>query len=211
MSCLDHLHEDTLEAYVMGNLPEQEVCSLEDHLLLCEHCQLRTREVELDWKAKRLALQRVRAREATPMASVWRVWEGILGSPAKKTVWAAACATAAIALLFLFPSDQESNLAYRTIELSAMRGGGESTAPVQSNERLRLHLDLTELDKLSVYHVVVVDASGDPVWQADQPSRGEESLDVAISKRLVAGSYWVRLMDSGANRRLLREYPLPLR
>lgn len=211
MSYLDHLHEDTLEAYVMGNLPEQEVNSLEDHLLLCEHCQMRTRNVELDWKAKRLALQRVRDRKGTPLATFWHVWEGMFGSPAKKAGWVTACATAAIALFLYFPSDQESNLSYRTIELSAMRGGDDLPAPVQSNERLRLHLDLTELDKLSVYHVVVVDASGDPVWQADQPSRGSDTLDVAISKRLVAGSYWVRLMDTAANRRLLREYPLPLR
>jgi len=211
MSYLDHLHEETLEAYVMGNLPEQEINSLEDHLLLCEHCQLQTRHVELDWKAKRLALQRVRDSRGTPMASLWQVWEGMFGSPAKKAGWVMACAAAAIAVFPYLPSAQESNLAYRNIELSAMRGGEELPAPVQSNERLRLHLDLTELDKLSVYHVVVVDASGDPVWQADQPNRGEEKLDVTISKRLVAGSYWVRLMDTAANRRLLREYPLPLR
>lgn len=211
MSYLDHLHEETLEAYVMGNLPEKEVHSLEDHLLLCEHCQLRTREAELDWKARRLALQRVRERQGAPLATLWNVWESLFGSPAKKAGWALAGATLAVAAFLSIPSAQQANLVYRNVELSAMRGGDDLVTSVQTNERLRLHLDTAELDKLSAYHVVVVDASGDPVWEADQPTRGEGKLEVEISKRLIAGSYWVRLMDTAENRRLLREYPLPLR
>ena len=93
-----------------------------------------------------------------------------------------------------------------------MRGGAELSAPLQTNERLRLHLDLTELDQLPVYHVAVVDASGDPVWETDQRSEGRDKLPVAVSKRLVPGTYWVRLMDTTVGaRRLLREYPLELR
>ena len=74
-----------------------------------------------------------------------------------------------------------------------------------------LFRSLTELEKLPVYHVVVVDASGDLVWEADQQSQTGDKLVVAVSRQLLPETYWVRLMDTGANRRLLREYPLQLR
>ncbi|MBS1829395.1 MAG: hypothetical protein JST93_29100 [Acidobacteria bacterium] len=211
MSYLDHLHEETLEAYVMGKLPEDELSSLEDHLLLCQQCQFRTREAELDWKAKRLALQKLRDRQGSPVTVFRRVWEGIFSTPASRAGWAAVGVTAAIAAFLLLPVLQQSDYQYRTVELSAMRGGEPSPEPVQARERLRLHLDLTELEKLPAYHVVVVDASGDLVWEADQQSQTGEKLEVPVTKHLVPEMYWVRLMDTGANRRLLREYPLPLR
>lgn len=211
MSYLDHLHEETLEAYVMGNLPENELHSLEDHLLLCEHCQLRTKEAELDWKAKRLALQRIRDRQGTPVTVFRRLWDGMFSTPSAKAGWAVVGVTAAIAAFLLLPAFQQNDFQYRTVELSAMRGGERSSGPVQAKERLRLHLDLTELEKLPVYHVVVVDASGDLVWEADQQSQTGDKLEVAVSRQLLPEMYWVRLMDTGANRRLLREYPLQLR
>ncbi|MBL8176174.1 MAG: hypothetical protein JNK48_15965 [Bryobacterales bacterium] len=210
MNYLDHLHEDTLEAYVMGKLPENDINSLEDHLLLCEHCQARTREVELDWKARRIALQRVREREGSRLSVFHAVWEGMFGSPAKKTGWAMACATAAVAMFLLVPSAQENSFSYRNVDLSSMRGGKDLSAPVQPDERLRLHLDLAELDQLSVYRVVIVNASGDLVWEAEQTNPGDNKLVVAVPKRLVSGTYWVRLLDRSASRRLLREYPLQL-
>lgn len=211
MSYLDHLHEETLEAYVMGNLPEKELNSLEDHLLLCEHCQLRTREAELDWKAKRIALQKIRDRQGTPVTVFRKLWEAAFSTPSAKAGWAAVAVTAAIAAFFLLPAFQQNDFHYRTVELSAMRGGEKLSGPVQAQERLRLHLDLTELEKLPVYHVVVVDASGDLVWEADQQSQTGDKLAVAVSRQLLPETYWVRLMDTGANRRLLREYPLQLR
>ncbi|MFN7934390.1 MAG: hypothetical protein U0R19_13755 [Bryobacteraceae bacterium] len=211
MSYLDHLHEDTLEAYLMGNLPENELNSLEDHLLLCEHCQLRTREAEVDWKAKRLALQKIRDRQGTPVTVFRKLWDGMFSTPSAIAGWAAVGVTAAIAAFLLLPAFQQNDVHYRTVELSAMRGGEKSSGPVQAKERLRLHLDLTELEKLPVYHVVVVDASGDLVWEADQQSQTGDKLEVAVSRQLLPEMYWVRLMDTGANRRLLREYPLPLR
>ena len=211
MNYLNHLHEDTLEAYVMGNLPEQELNSLEDHLLLCEHCQLRTKEAELDWKAKRLALQKVRDREGSPVTVFRRIWEGMFGTPSAKAGWAVVGVTAAMAAFFLLPAIEQRDLQYRTVELSAMRGGERASVLMQTKERLRLHLDLSELEKLPVYHVVVVDASGDPVWEADQQSQTGDKLAVNVSKHLVPEVYWVRLMDTGSNRRLLREYPLQLR
>jgi hypothetical protein len=211
MNYLDHLHEETLEAYLMGNLSEQDVNSLEDHLLLCEHCQLRTREAELDWKAKRIALQRIRDREGSRLSAVRRFWDTLFGSTAAKAGWAVAGATVAIAAIMLLPSAKESDFTYRTVELSAMRGSEELSVPINPKERLRLHLDLTELEKLSVYHVAIVDASGDLVWEQDQKTQGEESLNVNVPKRLAPGTYWVRLLDTAPNRRLLREYALPLR
>ncbi len=211
MSYLDHLQEETLEAYVMGRLPDSDVDSLEDHLLLCEHCQLRTREAQLDWHAKRLAMQRLRDRRGTLLAYPKRWWAAVLRTTGTKAGWAAALATAAAAAFFLIPASSENPFTYRSIELSAMRGGDEASVAAQASERLRLHLDLTELEKLSVYHVAIVDSSGDLVWESDLPNHGEDRLSVPVSKRIVPGTYWVRLMDTGATRRLLREYPLPLR
>jgi hypothetical protein len=56
--------EDTLEAYLLGRLPgqqmgredDQEVQSVEEHLLWCEVCQMEAEAQEIEIRALRVAL-----------------------------------------------------------------------------------------------------------------------------------------------------------
>ncbi|HEY3443640.1 MAG TPA: zf-HC2 domain-containing protein [Paludibaculum sp.] len=41
MVFVDHIPDEALEQYAMGKLPESEVASLEEHLLICLDCQYR--------------------------------------------------------------------------------------------------------------------------------------------------------------------------
>lgn len=212
MSFMNHLDEDKLEAYVMGRLPDTDIDSLEDHLLLCEQCQRRTKELELEWKAKRLAMSRIREEEGVLAARPKRLWSGLSRFMLAKPAWALGAVAVAIAAgLLLVPASQDGPITYRAIELSAMRGSDGESIASQSNERLRLRLDLTELEKLPVYLVAVVDAGGNLVWETSQATQRQDKLQVDVARRLPPGTYWVRLLDPAPGRRLLREYPLPMK
>jgi anti-sigma factor RsiW len=41
-----HASENALEEYALGRLPEPELASLEEHLLLCDKCRERLRTVD---------------------------------------------------------------------------------------------------------------------------------------------------------------------
>lgn len=60
----EHVQDDTLEAYVLGRLGEEELDFVEDHMLVCEGCRLRLVEMESFVKATRLAAMRIREKNA---------------------------------------------------------------------------------------------------------------------------------------------------
>ena len=41
-----HIDEDTLELYAMNRLPEADAAPVEEHLLVCPHCQDRLIEID---------------------------------------------------------------------------------------------------------------------------------------------------------------------
>ena len=41
-----HIDEDTLERYAMSQLPVGELAPVEEHLLVCPHCQDRLAEID---------------------------------------------------------------------------------------------------------------------------------------------------------------------
>jgi anti-sigma factor RsiW len=64
---VDHLSEDTLEEYVLGHLPGEQIAFVEEHLLVCELCRLRLESAETFITELRASLSKVPRRR-----SAWR-------------------------------------------------------------------------------------------------------------------------------------------
>jgi anti-sigma factor RsiW len=54
--------EETIEAYVMGTLPESEQDALEEHLLICAHCRALVEEADGYVRAMKEAARRISAQ-----------------------------------------------------------------------------------------------------------------------------------------------------
>ena len=68
---LPHIAEDALELYVMGRLSEPETEPVEEHLLVCHHCQDLLEETEEFVKAIRVAARELENEpEAQPQVQL---------------------------------------------------------------------------------------------------------------------------------------------
>lgn len=202
----EHVQDDTLEAYVLGRLGEEELDFVEDHMLVCEGCRLRLVEMESFVKATRLAAMRIREKNAFfgRRPKLW--WHWILQPLLAKPVWAVA-SVGVLAILFLLPMNRRNQTSEQEILLSATRGIEEGPLVSAHTTTLHLRLDLRDLPQVARFQVTIVDHLGTPVWRAEAPRSGSGELRVQVNRQFKSGMYWVRLADAGSLK-LVREYPL---
>ena len=60
MSANRHIDEEEIERYSMGAMPEEATAPFEEHLLICQPCQLRLAQTDVYVSAMRLASARLR-------------------------------------------------------------------------------------------------------------------------------------------------------
>src|SRR5438094_248432 len=136
-----HLADDVLERYFLHRLPEAELASAEEHLLVCPTCQTRAEETEEFLLVTQAAL---RDTGKKPVGrALHAAFSGILHSWLSVPVFAAVVATIAAAI-FLPVHDNPANLPPSEVRLSAMRGP-DSPAHVRAGGELILDLDATGL------------------------------------------------------------------
>jgi len=198
---LPHISEDVLELYAMGRLSESELEPVEEHLLVCHHCQDALQEADEFVRAIRVAARELEAEQrVAPKVEVKREswWRKLFTMPAPM-LGAAACAM--LALLVFIPHERPA----ADVSLQAMRGP-EAAASAPANAPLKLNLSLAGLEAPASLRVEVADEVGNIVRRADVDRTGGQA--VARAEALKQGTYWVRLY-SGAE--LLREYGLTVR
>jgi hypothetical protein len=59
------------------------------------------------------------------------------------------------------------------------------------------------------YRVEIADSQGDSIWQSSLPAAGD-TLTVSVERSLSAGNYWIRIYESRAGGKLLREFALTI-
>lgn len=207
MTYQQHVLDEHLEAYVLRQLQEEETEVLEDHLLFCHNCQQRFTETQQRIQATRTAASRIREEEERssfrrPLA---RFFSSLVVS---RPAWAAVAAVA-VALVVFTPRLQQSSLSYEDVSLTVMRGE-EAAFDADHGRRLRLRLDVRDLEVSAIGQITIVSAEGAPVWTSSRIDRPTaDSLVVSIDRKLDAGQHWVRVL--GSPDQILREYSLRLR
>ncbi len=198
-----HPGDDMLELYSLGRLDETAAAALEEHLLVCPHCQQQLDELDLFAQAARQA-----ARELQEEAAVPGWWDRVkaaltqtIALPAASR-WVTAGALAA-ALAVMAPMLRQP--AALTVEMTALRGVESSTAA--AGHPLTLRIDLTGLPLDNCCDAELVKGSGDVVQRG--AARREGAQATFTTGQLSSGQYWVRLYAKSGE--VLRETGLTVK
>jgi hypothetical protein len=181
-----HPDQDAHENYAFGRLSEDQISTFEEHLLICEKCQ-----VELDATVEYIRLMKVATGAQMNGAS-----PPVVRADRKGLRWnVAAAALILLTCLSGLLSWRAPSGEMESIVLDAYRGKA-SDAPAW--QPLELQIDLRDAQPASGYRVEVIDREGHRLWFGGTPAR--------LTKGLAPGLYWVRLStDRGEP---LREYGL---
>jgi hypothetical protein len=188
-----YISEEEIERYSMGAMPEAAIAPFEEHLLICESCQLRLAQTDAYVSAMREAsarLPRGRLKHGLP-------W---LRFPRLVPAFAGLAVAIVAAGMWMGRLDMGEAHPY-AVDLAATRGAAiEAKAP--PGRWLLLRLDVANLPASPGYRVEMVDGSGNRVWQATVPARGSKA-DFRVP-RTQPGIYFVRVYRPAGE--LLREY-----
>ena len=191
-----HIEEDLLDQYAMATLPEGSVAEVEEHLLGCSFCQKRLMETD-----EFLAVFREAATEmdARPSRQPSRFW------PSRITAWVGAAAALAALLVFLISGERrDAKFPPATLFMQSLRGPG-TVAHIISGRPYRLVFDLPVQPAVN-YEVEIVDEIGSGILTIRAEVRNGQ-LTVPL-KKLVRGSYWVRVYRAQPDRQVVAEYGL---
>ena len=203
---VEHPTEDTLERFLLHQMQEEELESIETHILSCDSCVTRLEELEVQITATKIALadlhnETVAENYAKEKSSRW-TW-------LRSHSWSLAGATAALALgVTVIP--KLAHVSPYEAQVSAYRGSDTVTVP--AGRSLLLHLNAKDLSAEAV-NVELVNAEGNQVWKgSDIISRSQVNAKLPeISNK---GNYLLRLYASGKNGAptdLLREFSLEVK
>jgi len=194
-----HPEEEILERFALGRLDEPELGELEEHLLICGHCQERLDEVTEYAGLMRVAAKRV--AEEMPVEAAWRRWLRLDWLPMPAPALAGAMVIL-VAVLLWQPWRVAAPVEWRTVELATLRGGVAGNAGVEGFA-LRLRLDAEGLDTAGAT-AQIVSENGKSVTEMSV-SLVEGKAESRYEAGLSPGQYWVRLKKAGET---LREYSL---
>lgn len=181
-----HISAEDIERYSMGDISEEEVSRIEEHLLVCETCQNRVAESDAYVSAMRTAGARLRSSPRTRKVPRWI-----------PLLAAAALVVVGVTVSLRLARGPAGPAV--PLNLEAMRGAGvEAHAP--AGRRLDLELDLAGLASAPYYRLEMVDRLGNLVWQG--------TTTQAHVPPMVAGAYFVRVYSPAGE--LLREYGLEI-
>jgi hypothetical protein len=187
------IDEEEIERYSMGAMPEGAIAPFEEHLLICESCQLRLAQTDVYVSAMRQASARLRT-EPLKRGLPW------LRLPRLVPVLAGMAVAIVAAGLWIGRLDMGEAYPF-AVDLAATRGAAmEAKAP--AGRWLLLRLDLANLPASSRYRLEMVDRFGTRVWQATVPARGS-TAEFEVP-RTQPGVYFVRVYRPPGE--LLREY-----
>jgi hypothetical protein len=203
---IEHPTEETLERFLLHQMQEEELESIETHILSCDSCVTRLEELEVQIAATKVALaelhnQTVAENYAKEKSSRW-TWFTSHG-------WSLAGATAALALAITVVPKFAHVSPYET-EVSAYRGSETVTVP--AGRSLLLHLNAKDLSAENV-SVELVNADGNQVWKGNDVV-SHNQVDAKLPEISHKGSYLVRLYSSsknGTSGDLLREFSLDVK
>ena len=194
-----HATDETLESYAMGSLDGPALAKVEEHLLVCPHCQEQLKEADSYVAAMRNAAAGLELEDES--RKEW--WTRVSTAFTLRRIGWAMAITALLVLgislrvgLRSAPSVQPLALA-----LEANRGSELQRAP--AGRPLVLSLDATGLPVLPAYDVEAVDAQG-AVQAQFRAVTAQPGIQIQLAGGLRRGNYFIRIYSP--SRELLREY-----
>lgn len=202
----EHPDDDIWEEYSFGRVGPQQLATLEQHLLACEHCQRTLARTDEYVRAMKFATAHFgdhhQARKIRPMTPAVRSWlptAGVTG----------LVAAASLVLLFWTGPGRTSLTsppAPVEVSLQSLRGGSDTINHAPARRPLDLSIAAADVPASTAYRFEVVAARGGLVWSGPAQTR-DGSISARLPQSLNAGTYWVRLYGKSE---LLIEYGLKL-
>lgn len=200
---LDHPTEEVLERFVLNRSGEEELETVETHILACDSCVARLESLEneiadIKIAAAEVRLDAVRKEYSAPKVS-WRNWFTV-----PKLSWAGAAAALALGIA-LIPQFAHRTGPVAEVSLTAYRGLENPTVPAR--EPLHLHLNAADLPEGAVA-VQIVDQQGLNVWKGSSEIRHDQ-VDITVPSMTKSGTHFLRLYQTGKDNPegdLLREF-----
>ncbi len=200
---LDHPNEETLERFVLNRSGEEELETVETHILACESCVTRLERLEAEIADIKIAAAQVRRelleKEHSAAKTSWRSWFTV-----PKLSFAGAVAALALGIAVV-PQFTHRAGPVAEVSLTSYRGLENPTVP--SRERLHLHLNAADLPEGAVA-VQIVDGQGASLWKGSSEVRHDQ-VDITVPSMSKAGTHFLRLYEIGKNNSqgdLLREF-----
>jgi len=202
-----HPGDDALELYSLGTLSESETGPIEEHLLVCEACQLKLQETDEYVRAVRTAAAKLRDERSA------RRWPSVVQWVQPLRTWKPAWAV--VLLLIVLPAiwfvvSRTDATPPVAILLHSSRGVGDTVAHAPHGKRLTLSMEAAEVPGLPTYAVEVVGSGGNRVWKGSGAGRDGLVVGGPVPS-LTPGRYWVRLYEPGSPGELIREFGLEVR
>jgi hypothetical protein len=205
----EHPAEEALERYLLNRCHEDELETVETHLLACESCVSRLENLKLEITAMKQALAQWQEEEAMRSAKIvqpfgWRRWFAV-----PKLAWAVAVAALALSIT-LVPHFRNLNGETANVNLSAYRG--LETVFVPQGRALHITLNAEDLPSGGA-EVSLVDSNGATVWSGPAQIHDNRAV-VTVPRIQQAGAYFVRLSSKssgGTEPELLREFSITVR
>jgi hypothetical protein len=185
-----HLSEEQLEKYLLQQVSEPAAAAVEEHLLVCEHCQTQLEELESFTKTFRAVAPVLAREDAQTEPSGLIAW---LRQQLRNPFPALAFGAAAALVFFMAPMAWQSGSVSGpavTIELQAVRAATVPQAP--EGRPLIFRIDLSGLSPAATYRAELAKDDGETVLtRAVNPTAAVAPVEVA--EGLPAGRYWLRL------------------
>jgi hypothetical protein len=200
----DHPDENVLEEYAFGRLDDARAAVLEEHILVCEHCQ--SALAETDDYIRLMKFAATRPSEIPPRRR------------GQRAAMAAGVLTAASVAAFvpLKPHPPPAPATLASFDGGTPDRGGTPRLPAAEvlvnqaavGHPLELSISTADVPRAAEYRLEVVTSTGKSIWNG-RASPGNGRLSAHLAKSLRAGMYWVRLYALSAPRaKLLAEYGL---
>jgi hypothetical protein len=184
-----HPSKELLEEYLFRRLPEERVALVEEHLLICEHCQSAFLEIEAFVSGMKAAAARPAPRQFFHVS---------------KSTGLGMAATAVLLLLaFVVFRTQPFKVSTPAAVMLSSNRGFQLLAEAPSGKPLQLNIETPGLTLGQQYALELVNSAGRSIWKGSA-TYGDGKLAVQVPKLVVSGVYWVRLYD--AEGRQLREF-----
>jgi hypothetical protein len=207
-SYLDHPAEEALERFLLHQCPDEELETVETHILGCGSCVSRLETLETQVANLRLGFEELeRQRTVAVAAKQHRSWKTWFTVP--NLAWAGAAAVVVVGLA-ITPQLLRHTAPLAEVSLIATRGA-ETTA-VPQGRPLHVHLNAAGLPEAPV-SVELVDGAGTQLWRGSGLVRHDQ-VNVTTPQIISPGDYFLRLYAPGRDGQpgdLLREFALQVK
>ena len=199
---IEHPAEEILERFLLQNSEEEELDTVESHILACESCVTRLETLEFHLAATKLALQDMHQQEVAKafarQSAPSRGWFTL-----SRLSVAGAVATLAIGI-GIAPQFMTHDSPVSEVSLVASRGFETPSVPIQ--HQLSVHLNASYLNENKVA-VQLVDGRGSQLWKTTAAVT-QDAIEVHVPRINETGAHFFRVYAPSTNGEgeLLREF-----